>query len=63
MQFLVVVQICKAIARDESGQDLMEYGLLAALIALVAIGAVTSVGDAINTFFWQNIARDFAAVV
>ena len=30
--------------RQESGQGPIEYGLLAALIALVAVGAVTSVG-------------------
>lgn len=40
----------------DSGQDLLEYGLLAALIAVVAIGAVTKVGDTLNTVFWQAIA-------
>ena len=30
--------------------------LLASLIAIVAIGAVTRVGDTINTVFWQAIA-------
>jgi len=42
--------------RSDSGQDLLEYGLLAALIAVVAIGAVTRVGDTINTVFWSAIA-------
>ena len=28
--------------RSEEGQDLLEYGLLAALIAIVAIGAVSA---------------------
>jgi Flp pilus assembly pilin Flp len=41
---------------SDSGQDLLEYGLLAALIAVVAIGAVTRVGDTINTVFWSAIA-------
>jgi pilus assembly protein Flp/PilA len=37
--------------RDDSGQDLLEYGLLAALIALVAIVAVTNSGKAVNSLF------------
>jgi pilus assembly protein Flp/PilA len=37
--------------RDDSGQDLLEYGLLAALIALVAIVAVTNSGNAVNSLF------------
>ena len=45
--------------RAEDGQDLLEYGLLAALIAIVAIGAVTSVGNSIHTVFWQTIANNF----
>ncbi|HEY7057462.1 MAG TPA: Flp family type IVb pilin [Vicinamibacterales bacterium] len=42
-------------ARTEDGQDLLEYGLLAALIAIVALGAVTTVGQTIYTLFWQTI--------
>ena len=43
--------------REEEGQDLLEYALLCALIALVALGAVTTVGNTINTVFWQVIAQ------
>ncbi len=39
---------------DEQGQDLIEYGLLAALIAIVAITAIGTLGGTINTF-WQGI--------
>ena len=42
---------------DEEGQDLLEYAFLVALIALIAIGAVASVGNAVSTFFWENIAQ------
>ena len=42
--------------RSEDGQDLLEYGLLAALIAIVAIGAASLVGNTINNVFWQAIA-------
>jgi Flp pilus assembly pilin Flp len=45
--------------RAEEGQDLLEYGLLIALIALFAIGAVTTVGNTIQTVFWQSIASNF----
>jgi Flp pilus assembly pilin Flp len=44
---------------SEEGQDLLEYGLLAALIAIVALGAVASVGQTIYTVFWQTISTAF----
>ena len=37
--------------RDEEGQDLIEYALLAAFIALAAVLAMTAVGGGINTLF------------
>ena len=40
----------------EDGQDLLEYALLVSLIVLVAIGAVTTVGNTIKTVFWDVIA-------
>ena len=44
---------------SEEGQDLLEYGLLAALIALVAIGSVSAVGQTIYNVFWRNIGANF----
>jgi Flp pilus assembly pilin Flp len=44
---------------SEEGQDLLEYGLLAALIALAALGAVTAVGNTIYTVFWKTISTSF----
>ena len=41
--------------RDE-GQDLLEYSLLVALIAIVALGAIQAVGNTINNVFWSAIA-------
>jgi Flp pilus assembly pilin Flp len=41
--------------RGDEGQDLLEYGLLAALIAVVAFGAVGVLGDHLNKVFWQAI--------
>jgi pilus assembly protein Flp/PilA len=41
--------------RDDSGQDLLEYALLIALIALVCVGAVTLAGQNVMGVF-NNIA-------
>jgi pilus assembly protein Flp/PilA len=51
----------RALARDESGQDLLEYALLVALIALVAFGAVQLAGGSVNTIF-SNIATKLGTV-
>lgn len=42
--------------RGEDGQDLLEYALLAALIAVVALGAVQSMGATVNNVLWSVIA-------
>jgi Flp pilus assembly pilin Flp len=42
---------------DDDGQDLLEYGLLAVLIAVVAIAGVTTLGDAIYDVFWEVIGH------
>jgi pilus assembly protein Flp/PilA len=45
----------RTFVNDDSGQDLLEYALLVALIALVAFGAVKLAGNSVNTIF-GNIA-------
>ena len=37
--------------RNDSGQDLLEYALLVALIALVAVGAITATGTNVSNIF------------
>ena len=37
--------------RNDSGQDLLEYALLVALIALVAVAAITSTGEKARDIF------------
>ncbi|MEL7480641.1 MAG: Flp family type IVb pilin [Pseudomonadota bacterium] len=37
--------------KDESGATAIEYGLIAALIAVVIIAAVTNVGSSVSTQF------------
>jgi len=46
-----LVAFVKSFARNEEGQDLLEYALLVALIALIAIGAVTAAGGAVDGIF------------
>jgi pilus assembly protein Flp/PilA len=41
----------RAFVRNDEGQDLLEYALLVALIALVAVGAVEIAGGHVNTIF------------
>ena len=45
----------RALWREVEGQDLLEYALLASLIALVAYGAVEVTGTSVNTLF-ESIA-------
>ena len=52
------VAVARFVRQDE-GQDLMEYGLLAVLIAIVVMAAVTSLGTTIQNVFWQPIAQAF----
>ena len=37
--------------REEQGQDLIEYALLAGLISLASVGAITGLGTAIQNKF------------
>jgi pilus assembly protein Flp/PilA len=46
-----LINCLRALKRDTGGQDLLEYALLATLIALVVYGAVKSTGTSINTLF------------
>ncbi len=50
-----LVTLVKSFARNEEGQDLLEYALLVALIALVAVGAITLAGTNVSNIF-NNIA-------
>jgi pilus assembly protein Flp/PilA len=40
------------LVRDEEGQDLIEYALLATFVSLVAIVGATALGTALNN--WYN---------
>lgn len=49
------------LVRDDEGQDLIEYALLAGFISLVAVAAITSVGAGINGVY-GNINAQVAAI-
>jgi pilus assembly protein Flp/PilA len=48
---------------DESGQDLAEYGLLLALIALVVLVAVRLLGSTIRDFLWGPVSEELNNVM
>ncbi|MBM0207519.1 Flp family type IVb pilin [Micromonospora sp. STR1s_5] len=43
--------LTKTFICDEDGATAIEYGLIAALIAVVIIGALTTIGSNLNTAF------------
>jgi len=57
---LNLLNLVKSFARNEEGQDLLEYALLVALIALIAIGAVGAAGTSVSQIF-TNIAGQLGA--
>jgi|RhiMetdeSRZDD1v2_1073273.scaffolds.fasta_scaffold01462_14 Flp pilus assembly pilin Flp len=57
MEWQLVVQTLRSRVQRDHGQDLMEYGLLMALIAVVALAGVQTLGTTINELLWEFIAR------
>ena len=57
---MAVINRLRALVRNEEGQDLLEYALLIALIALVCVGAVALAGSSVSTVF-TNIAAAIPA--
>jgi pilus assembly protein Flp/PilA len=49
--FMNLITRLRMLRRNDSGQDLLEYALLVALIALVAVGAITTTGTGVSTIF------------
>ena len=52
-RFITAVRM---VLKTDGGQDLLEYAMLVALIAVVATGAVTTLGNTIDSVLWQVIA-------
>ncbi len=51
-----LVKLIQSFARDEDGVTAIEYGLIAALIAVVIVVAVRLIGTNLNTIFGQIAA-------
>jgi len=49
------MQILRKIFRDNKGATAIEYGLIAALIAVAAIAAMQGLGDSLETTF-ENVS-------
>ncbi len=43
--------LMKRFVNEEAGQDLIEYALLAGLISIVCIGAITLTGESVDLMF------------
>jgi Flp pilus assembly pilin Flp len=52
----MMTAIGSLVLRDK-GQDLLEYGLLAALIAIVTMAGIGMVGNTLYTVFWSSIGQ------
>jgi len=57
-----MIQFIKKFWQEEEGVTAIEYGLIAALIAVVIIGAVGFVGENLVLVF-ENIAGELSAAV
>lgn len=56
-----ITQFLRNAAFDEEGVTAIEYGLIAALIAVVIVGAVTSVGTQLSALFTSVASALLAA--
>ena len=54
------MQAIRTLIRDSKGATAIEYGLIAALIAVAAIAALGSLGQTLNTTF-NKVATNMAA--
>jgi Flp pilus assembly pilin Flp len=52
-----VLAVINRFLREDAAQDLTEYGLLAALIACFAIGALGFFGQMLQNTFWQQVVN------
>ena len=55
-----MTDLFKSFVNDESGQDLIEYALLAGFISLVAVTAITNVGSGIDSVYGDVEAQVLA---
>ena len=49
----------RAIFKNQAGATAIEYGLIAALISIVAVGAMSAIGNGLQTTF-NNVANNLS---
>ena len=52
----LMLTVIEQLIRRDDGQDLLEYGLLAALVAITVLAAVGTLGNTIKSMWWEPIA-------
>jgi Flp pilus assembly pilin Flp len=53
----VIATRLQRLVKSDDGQDLIEYALLASLVALAAVGGMTVLRQTIDEVLWQGIAQ------
>jgi len=57
-----MLELIKRLVKDEEGQGMVEYGLILALVAIVVIGVLFTMGEEVGNIFTditnRLIARD-----
>jgi len=50
-EIAIMFKVIRTFAKNESGATAIEYGLIAALVSVAAIGALTAMGNSLSTMF------------
>lgn len=56
------LDLIKKFAQDESGATAIEYGLIAALVSVVAVGSLQAVGGSLSALF-GDVSDDLTGAV
>ena len=46
-----MINVIRKLIKDESGATAIEYGLIAALVSVAAVAALTTLGESLQTMF------------
>ena len=57
MNWQSIAHRARQLRRRDDGQDLVEYGMLAALISIAALTTVGSLASVIKTRFWDVVSN------
>ena len=58
-----MINVIRKLIKDESGATAIEYGLIAALVSVAAVAALTTVGESLQDMFGMVSTTLDAAVV